>query len=699
MNVYLIRYFSLFTLLIAFESFGQQSLFTEQNKQIAEKFVNSEKLTKSAISDRYIELTRSEGILVNDVVKMGSLYSKKLHRSGKVIFNCQAGDYLNQLKSQLLKDYPNLDKLITIYVTEDPSLNAFATVNNSIYVNIGLLARIENEAQLAFILSHEIMHIVDAHIINGSLTLKREAKVYNQSNVGLNSDDLVFRRHEVSREFEIEADLDGYTLFLKQNYDPIEAINAMKLLEFADNYSKKIAANRSILFFDNEIEFKKLETEFNNSYDSTKVIRSKKEKTESLETHPSIEERIVKMKGIFDSLKTQNNGIKYIISEEMFRAINIESKKIIHTLYASEKDFISLFLYSSSELIDNKNGSDENLNYLGYSVQGLLFDHLNKYKIGKARSTNRGDSLLSYFYANSSNDEFAKWSYKIIDTLDFQYSSTTLKNYKKVISKLIVNSKINNYGFVFGPDTLGMVLKKDTSIAKGIDIEDINFEVTPYSDMSLKKVTKFNDFEKYGNISKGKVGIIGMNVLHIRKEHLVNRSYVLDYSKIEMIERSTDMVCENLEHDFDNQITSYVPNTVSYTGTKYDTYSKLNEWLSERLYFKNSEFVSLYNKDISEIKDKENIKYIMSNVNIGVKSFSFKSFLAAYFSPFVMPIYLPQIAAHIAGSSTRKYQLSLIYELESGNLVFWDKRTYLDANITSQLQVINTDLFKNFFND
>jgi beta-barrel assembly-enhancing protease len=50
-------------------------------------------------------------------------------------------------------------------VLVNPSLNAFAYPTGAIYVHSGLLARLQNEAQLATVLAHEIAHILHRHAI------------------------------------------------------------------------------------------------------------------------------------------------------------------------------------------------------------------------------------------------------------------------------------------------------------------------------------------------------------------------------------------------------------------------------------------------------------------------------------------------------------------------------------------------------
>jgi predicted Zn-dependent protease len=52
-----------------------------------------------------------------------------------------------------------------VRVVEDPTLNAFAYPHGSIYVHTGLLARMENEDQLATVLGHEMTHVENRHML------------------------------------------------------------------------------------------------------------------------------------------------------------------------------------------------------------------------------------------------------------------------------------------------------------------------------------------------------------------------------------------------------------------------------------------------------------------------------------------------------------------------------------------------------
>jgi hypothetical protein len=74
--------------------------------------------------------------------------------------------YVTQLGNSLL---PPSEAVTTralefrFFVVEDAAVNAFALPDGTVLVNTGLLGAVENEAQLAFVLSHEIAHALQAH--------------------------------------------------------------------------------------------------------------------------------------------------------------------------------------------------------------------------------------------------------------------------------------------------------------------------------------------------------------------------------------------------------------------------------------------------------------------------------------------------------------------------------------------------------
>jgi predicted Zn-dependent protease len=75
------------------------------------------------------------------------------------------GQYLARLVQTLASPDAAAGPSLTVVVLSDPTLNAFAMPNGRIYVHTGLLAGLDNEAQLAMILGHEMAHVANRDAI------------------------------------------------------------------------------------------------------------------------------------------------------------------------------------------------------------------------------------------------------------------------------------------------------------------------------------------------------------------------------------------------------------------------------------------------------------------------------------------------------------------------------------------------------
>lgn len=84
------------------------------------------------------------------VIRQDTLYDNPL-----------AQDYINRLGQSLVPE--GSTKLYAFRITLNPILEARSYSTGTVYISSGLMSLIENEAQLAFILSHEISHIEKDH--------------------------------------------------------------------------------------------------------------------------------------------------------------------------------------------------------------------------------------------------------------------------------------------------------------------------------------------------------------------------------------------------------------------------------------------------------------------------------------------------------------------------------------------------------
>ena len=151
-------------------------------------------------------------------------FDKTIRNQGSIYNDPEATAYLQTVMDRL---YPEFKGKITVKIVKTPILNAFALPNGSIYMHLGMLARIDNEAQLAAILAHEGAHFILKHGYLQSENVKSSrafALVVGIAGVPLVGDIIAISSiYGFSQDQETEADTVGFQRMLKAGYDTKEA--------------------------------------------------------------------------------------------------------------------------------------------------------------------------------------------------------------------------------------------------------------------------------------------------------------------------------------------------------------------------------------------------------------------------------------------------------------------------------------------
>jgi len=133
--------------------------------------------------------------------------------------------YVQSILDQL---YPELVGTVQVELFNSPHLNAICLPNGHIYVNIGLLARLDNEAQLATILAHETAHFVRQHSAqqrnsaDGAVVIGTGVEIL--TGIPFSGSLLAASvMSSYSQAHENEADSDGFARLVEAGYDPREA--------------------------------------------------------------------------------------------------------------------------------------------------------------------------------------------------------------------------------------------------------------------------------------------------------------------------------------------------------------------------------------------------------------------------------------------------------------------------------------------
>lgn len=145
--------------------------------------------------------------------------------------------YLNAVAQQVLPDEAKQAGLTAdVRVLKNPALNAFIYPNGVMYVHTGLLARMENEAQLATLLGHEMTHATHRHAVRQFRDIQdKTAFMAALAVAGLPFGSLgmlasllgqlgtIAAVYGYSQDLEREADREGFQLMVRAGYDPREA--------------------------------------------------------------------------------------------------------------------------------------------------------------------------------------------------------------------------------------------------------------------------------------------------------------------------------------------------------------------------------------------------------------------------------------------------------------------------------------------
>jgi predicted Zn-dependent protease len=132
---------------------------------------------------------------INDA---SDFYIKEQFGSGNILYGSKLNDYVNIVADNLLKEYPDLKEKLRFYIVRSTDVNAYCTEKGIMFINIGLIAQLSNESELAYIMAHEIAHFAEHHIL--------DLNDYKDKNKSNDYKEFYLKYHNRSRENELEAD-------------------------------------------------------------------------------------------------------------------------------------------------------------------------------------------------------------------------------------------------------------------------------------------------------------------------------------------------------------------------------------------------------------------------------------------------------------------------------------------------------------
>ncbi len=159
----------------------------------------------------------------------GSLAIQVFNKFGGMYDNVDLQRYISTVGQAVADVSDRSDINYYFAVVNDDRPNAFATPGGYVFVSVGLLRILENEAQLAGVLGHEIAHISQKHALKALERNKRVAGFGSLSISLLGADPAVFDKvleqaaeilftHGLDKDLEYEADKFGTEFATRVGY-------------------------------------------------------------------------------------------------------------------------------------------------------------------------------------------------------------------------------------------------------------------------------------------------------------------------------------------------------------------------------------------------------------------------------------------------------------------------------------------------
>jgi hypothetical protein len=646
--------------------------------------------------------------------KEEDVFLKKLCQSGKIVYGSPLNRYLDNIMDKLLVNYPQLRNNISIFIVKSPEVNAFAVnrgvnsyaANNGIiFINIGFLAQVTNEAEIAFVLAHEIVHIAENHSLD--LTKVKDLNSY-------------LSYHNRSREKENEADklaLERYYAASNYSYKAIDG--AFDVLQYSYLPFDEIPFKRSLV----ESDFYKFDDKY--FLKNVKPIHSREDYIDTLSTHPNLQKRRA-IADNFISNKNDDGRDLFPQGEELFKEVQttarLETIRMYLTLHNYGKAYYNAYIMS---FLMPENAFLQNA--MAISAYGLSkHKHDGSLRDVLVKHTEiEGEMQQIYFF-------FGELNRKELNVLAVRLlwlahkRSPENENITKMFADAVKNMIEDNKLFLndFSDYPLGAEIIEDTLTTENTDnqtskskynkIKTTQTKVKPsekftalnYMFVDLKQDTAFtnlvqrvkNEIEdaeviaivKYADGERKGIGTDGILLLDpvyqfVKKSGINFRKSSIGKDKLTKTltdaSNSLKLTAKNMQ---DAQLKNF-------DTEEYNSYCKLKDWLTDVSQLKDN-MVFYQNEGMSVLAEDLNCKYLTLTA-VAIKPGRYitynkcQTLVFSALCPVIFPAYLGRFLAPRQVSAAS----FIAIELETGKIVYADRQT--TESVSNQEALTNAFIY------
>lgn len=178
-----------------------------------------------------------------ELARQADEYERDLARQGLFLQDPGLQAYVNSVGARLIPAGVPSQVRFRFHVVRDPTMNAFAMCQGAVQIHVGLMARLENEAQLAHVMAHEITHTVHRHQLRFLHSLQNKTVAAKVASIAMVPSALVLgplaSLTDLALGLSYAAAVTGYGRDLEQEAD-LEAVRLVAAAGYAVSESPRL---------------------------------------------------------------------------------------------------------------------------------------------------------------------------------------------------------------------------------------------------------------------------------------------------------------------------------------------------------------------------------------------------------------------------------------------------------------------------
>ncbi len=309
-------------------------------------------------------LTKEQEKLLKERQEEKKQLEEKLLASKLVVSNGELFSIVEKILSKILKANPEIPQATKIVLYKSSDFNAFTMGNNLIFIHVGLLYSLNNEDEIAMVISHEIAHNTLKHIETSMLEyvkmvtnsklnqeLKNASKQkYNQVSA-LNAIMLprILETREKSRFHEFSADSLGFIYTTNAGFSQKKALATFVAMEEQKNGQSKSLDLLKMLNHRHIPTLCAKEKEYKRTGSLGEFQKDTSKLADYLATHPYERDRFsaLALHSNLDTVFSNYSKARSISDIAYYKLVSEE----ITQIELEQKNFTSLIYYSCQALL------------------------------------------------------------------------------------------------------------------------------------------------------------------------------------------------------------------------------------------------------------------------------------------------------------------------------------------------------------